>query len=62
MLSYAELRKVSIGQGDDYTTSFLLNLACFKKKKKNRLIAADLSKKKRFRCRFKSNSTDYFYW
>ena len=34
MLSYAELRKVSIGQGDDYTTSFLLDLACFKKKKK----------------------------
>ena len=61
MLSYAELRKVSIGQGDDYTTSFLLDLACFKKNK-SRLIAADLSKKKRFRCRFKSNSTDYFYW
>ena len=61
MLSYAELRKVSIGKGDDYTTSFLLDLACLKKKK-NRLIAADLSKKKRFRCRFKSNSTDYFYW
>ena len=46
MLSYAELIKVSIGQGDDYTTSFLLDLACFKKKK-NRLIAADLSKKKK---------------
>ena len=41
---YNEVRKVSIGQGDDYTTSCLLDL-----KKNCRLIAADLSKQKSFR-------------
>ena len=30
---YDELRKVSIGQGDDYTTGCLLDFAYFKKKK-----------------------------
>ena len=39
---YDELRKVSIGQGDDYTTGCLLDFAYFKKN--YRLIAADLSK------------------
>ena len=40
---YHEVRKVSTGQGDDYTTSFLLDFAYFETN--NRLIAADLSKK-----------------
>ena len=28
---YEEVRKVSTGQGDDYTTGFLLDFACFRK-------------------------------
>ena len=38
------MRKVSTGQGDDYTTGFLLDYAYFKSNYK--LIAVDLSKKK----------------
>ena len=38
------MRKVSTGQGDDYTTGCLLYFAYFKKKKK--LVAPDLSKQK----------------
>ena len=41
---YDEVRKVSTGQGDDYTTGCLLNYAYFKHS--YRLIAADLSKQK----------------
>ena len=41
---YDEIRKVSTGQGDDYTTSCLLDFAYFEKN--YRLIAADLSKQK----------------
>ena len=41
---YDEVRKVSARQGDDYTTSCLLDFACFKSN--YRLIAVDLSKKK----------------
>ena len=41
---YDEIRKISIGQGDDYTTGCLLDFAYFEKK--YRLIAADLSKQK----------------
>ena len=41
---YDGVRKVSIAQGDDYTTNCLLDFACFKKN--YRLIAADLSKQK----------------
>ena len=41
---YNEIRKISIGQGDDYTTGCLLDFAYFKEK--YRLIAADLSKQK----------------
>ena len=41
---YDEVRKVSTGQGDDYTTSCLLDFAYFEKK--YRLIAAELNKKK----------------
>ena len=39
---YDEIRKISTGQGDDYTTGYLLNLNYFEKS--YRLIAADLSK------------------
>ena len=39
---YDEIRKLSIGQGDDYTSGCLLDFAYFEKK--YRLIAADLSK------------------
>ena len=41
---YDEVRKVSTGQGDDYTTGSLLNFAYFEKK--YRLMAADLIKQK----------------
>ena len=41
---YDEIRKVSTGQGDDYTTGCLLYFAYFENN--YRLIAADLSKKK----------------
>ena len=41
---YDEVRKVSTGQGDDYTTGSLLNFAYFEKK--SRLMAADLIKQK----------------
>ena len=41
---YDEIRKISTGQGDDYTTGCLLNFAYFVKT--YRLIAADLSKQK----------------
>ena len=41
---YDEVRKLSTGQGDDYTTCFLLDYEYFKGN--YRLIAADLSKQK----------------
>ena len=41
---YDEIRKISTGQGDDYTTGCLLDFAYFEKN--YRLIAADLSKEK----------------
>ena len=41
---YDEVRKISTGQGDDYTTGCLLDFAYLKKT--NRLIAAHLSKQK----------------
>ena len=37
-----EVRKVSTGQGDDYTTGCLLDFACFERN--YRLIVTDLSK------------------
>ena len=61
---YDEIRKISTGQSDDYTTGCLLNFAYFKNNYK--LIALKLinwfNKIKSIRCRFKSNSTNYFYW
>ena len=44
MKQYNEIRKVSTGYGDDYTTSCLLNYAYFKDN--YRIIAIDLSKQK----------------
>ena len=41
---YDQLRKVSIGQGDDYTTGCLLGFSYFQKSYK--LIDVDLSKQK----------------
>ena len=41
---YDEVRRISTGQGDDYTTVCLLDYSYFEKN--YRLIAADLSKKK----------------
>ena len=41
---YDEVRKVSTGQGDDYTTGCLLDYAYFKDN--YRLIGVDLSEKK----------------
>ena len=41
---YDEIRKLSTGQGDDYTTGSLLNFSYFEKN--YRLIVADLSKQK----------------
>ena len=41
---YDEVRKTSIGQGDDYTTEYLLDYVYFKDNYK--LIAVDLSKLK----------------
>ena len=57
---YDEVRKLSTGKGDDYTTGCLLHFAYFEIN--YRLITADLSKPKSFRCRLKSNSRNYFYW
>ena len=41
---YDEVRKISTGQGDDYTTGSLLDFAYFENN--YRIIAADLSKQK----------------
>ena len=41
---YDEIRKISTGQGDNYTTGCLLDFAYFEKN--YRLIVADLSKQK----------------
>ena len=41
---YEEVRKISTGQGDDYTAGCLLDFAYFEKN--YRIIAADLSKQK----------------
>ena len=39
---YENIRKVTIGQGDDYTTGYLLDYSYFKESYK--IIAIDLSK------------------
>ena len=53
---YRELKKVMIGKGEDYTTGSLLDYSYFKDHYK--LVAVDLSRQKRIRCRSKSNSTN----
>ena len=40
--TYENIRKIVMGQGDDYTTGCLLDYSCFKENYK--LIATDLSK------------------
>ena len=57
---YDEARKVSTGQGDDYTTGCLLDFAYFFKKLYTN--CRWFKQTKDFRCRLKSNSTDYFRW
>ena len=55
-----EVRKVSIRQGDDYTTRCLLDFVYFEKK-----LQANCSwfkQTKNFRYWFKSDETHYFYW
>ena len=41
-VTYENIRKIAIGQGDDYTTGCLLDYICFQKHYK--MIATDLSK------------------
>ena len=43
-VTYENIRKIAIGQGDDYTTGCLLDYTCLKKYYK--MIAIDLSKSK----------------
>ena len=57
---YDEVRKVSAGQGDHYTTSCLLDFAYFKKKLQTNCGWFRLTKS--IRCRLKRNLTGYFYW
>ena len=57
---YDEARKVSTGQGDDYTTGCLLDFPYFFKKLYTN--CRWFKQTKGFRCRLKSNSTDYFRW
>ena len=42
MITYDNIRKVAIGQGDDYTTDCILDYNCFNNNYK--MIATDLSK------------------
>ena len=44
VMQYDEIRKISTGEGDDYTTGCLLDFAYLEKN--YRLIAVDLSKQK----------------
>ena len=48
-MQYDEVKKVSSGHGDDYTTGSLLDYAYFKDN--YRLMPVDLSRKKRWRRR-----------
>ena len=41
-ITYGNIRKITTGQGDDYTTGCLLDYICFKNHYK--MIAVDLSK------------------
>ena len=50
------MKKSSIGQGDDYTTSCLLDYLSFKKYYE--LIAIDLTRQRKTRCWSKGNITN----
>ena len=45
---YNEIRKIAIGQGDDYITGCLIDYRYFKDY--NQLIAVDLNNQKKVRC------------
>ena len=55
-VTYENIRKITIGQGDDYTTGCLLDYTYFKKYYK--MIAVDLSKQQVLDDDPKSNSTN----
>ena len=57
---YDEVRGVSAGQGDAYTTGYLLDFAYFEKN--YRLTGVDLNKQKNWMLIQERNSKDYFYW
>ena len=57
---YDEVRKVTTGQGDDYTTGCLLDFTYFFRKLQTN--CSWFKQTKSFRCWSKSNSTNYFYW
>ena len=57
---YDEIRKISTGQGDDYTTGCLLDFAYFEKN--YRLIAVDLSKQKALDADSRAIQKIYIYW
>ena len=57
---YDEVRKVSTGQGDDYTTGCLLDYAYFKDT--YRLVAVDLSKQKALNIDPRANSISRNCW
>ena len=56
---YDEVRGVSAGQGDAYTTGCLLDFAYFEKN--YRLTGVDLNKQKNWMLIQERNSKDYFY-
>ena len=57
---YDEVRKMTTGPGDHYTTGCLLNFAYFEKKLQ--INCSWLKQTKSFRCWLKSNPANYFYW
>ena len=57
---YDEIRKISTGQGDNYTTGCLLDFAYFEKKLQ--INCSWFKQTKSFRCWFKGNPTIYCYW
>ena len=52
------VRKVSTGQGDNYTTGYLLDVAYSKKKLQTN--CSWFKQAKSFKCRLKSHSKDFF--
>ena len=56
---YDEVRKISTGQDDNYTTGCLLDFAYFEKKLQ--INCSWFEQTKSFRCWIKNNSTNYFY-